>query len=247
MAFPLADLRQDPRNARMHGPKNRSAVRASLERFGWRGVVVALSGSHQILAGHARVSEALALGWTHAPVLFVNDAKEAAAAFALADNRTSELAEWDDDVLRELLGEGVDFLGFDERDLAELLGAGSGSGSGDGAPDYSKRIKSPIYHPTRPAPPPVATLVDHRKALELIAEIDAADLPAEVAEFLRAAARRHSRFNYGEVAEFYSHAGPEVQRLMEASALVIIDFRAAVEAGFVQFSSDLGEIYDAAD
>lgn len=63
--------------------------------------------------------------------------------------------------------------------------------------------------------------------------------PEDVAAFLRLAAGRHVRFDYEQIAEWYCHASPEVQRLMEASALVIIDFGQAVERGFIRLNEDL--------
>ena len=45
------------------------------------------------------------------------------------------------------------------------------------------------------------------------------------------------------IAEYYSHANPVVQDLMEQSALVIIDFNKAIELGYVQLSKKLEGIY----
>ena len=40
-------------------------------------------------------------------------------------------------------------------------------------------------------------------------------------------------FDYGRIAESYAHAAPEVQRLYEASALVIVDLDDAIRYGYV--------------
>ena len=57
------------------------------------------------------------------------------------------------------------------------------------------------------------------------------------------AAQRHNGFNYDLIADYYSHASPEVQRLMEESALVIVDFDKAVELGFTQISENITNHY----
>ena len=57
-------------------------------------------------------------------------------------------------------------------------------------------------------------------------------------------AERHNVFDYGSIADFYAHSKPEVQELMEQSALVIIDFKKAVENGYVSLTNNLNEIYD---
>lgn len=58
------------------------------------------------------------------------------------------------------------------------------------------------------------------------------------------AAHRHSVFNYRNIAEFYANANPEVQRLMERSALVIIDINDAIANGFVKLGKAIEEIMD---
>ena len=66
-----------------------------------------------------------------------------------------------------------------------------------------------------------------------------AKLPKEVEKFLIHAAHRHTVFDFGKVAEFYAHSDEQTQKLMEKSALVIVDFKQAVEQGFVQLSEDI--------
>ena len=57
--------------------------------------------------------------------------------------------------------------------------------------------------------------------------------------FLRLAANRHSVFHYEKIADYYSHASIKMQKLMEKSALVIIDFDKAIEGGFVRLCEDI--------
>jgi hypothetical protein len=103
---------------------------------------------------------------------------------------------------------------------------------------YSAKIEAPIYEPKKPAPD-VRTLCNDGKTKQLIREIDESGLPENEKTFLRAAARRHSVFNYESVADYYACASTEMQRLMERSALVIIDFDAAIENGFVKLCDDI--------
>lgn len=109
---------------------------------------------------------------------------------------------------------------------------------------YSKNIEAPQYEITGECPP-VAELVDKTKADELSAEIDAAkDIPEEVRAFLKVAAMRHVVFDYRNIAEFYAHADAKTQRMMERSALVIIDYDDAVKNGFVKLSKTLEALRD---
>ena len=144
----------------------------------------------------------------------------------LAQYDTAELSEAG---LDELLEEVADESGEEAAGLNDI---------------YSKNIEAPHYEITGECPT-VSELVDKTKADELSAEIDMAkDIPEEVRAFLKVAAMRHLVFDYRNIAEFYAHADAKTQRLMERSALVIIDYDDAVKNGFVKLSKTLEALRD---
>ena len=112
-----SSLTPDPRNARRHSEKNLAAIEASLRLFGQRRAAVVRSDG-TILAGNGMVEAAKRLGLEEVFVHVVPDewTEDEARAFALADNRTAELAEWDEDVLATHLVE-LDIAGIDLSDL----------------------------------------------------------------------------------------------------------------------------------
>ena len=113
---PIAELSLDPKNARKHSDKNLKAIAASLQRFGQRKPIVVHRGI--VIAGNGTVEAAKSLGWTQIDVAEVPDEwdDETAKAYALADNRSAELAEWDEAELAKQLLELID----SEWDIAEL-------------------------------------------------------------------------------------------------------------------------------
>jgi len=106
-------LRLDPGNARKHGRKNLDAIKGSLEQFGQRRPLVVMPDM-TVIAGNGTLEAARALGWTRVAVTVVpaDWTTDQARAYALADNRTAELAEWDETVLAETLAE-LDAGGWD--------------------------------------------------------------------------------------------------------------------------------------
>lgn len=123
---PLDELKADPANARRHTEDNLRAIAASLEEFGQqRPAVVRADGT--VLAGNGMVEAARRLGW-HALAVIVAPAEwsdDQARAFALADNRTAELAGWDEAALLASLDalDGTALLeasGFDATALDDL-------------------------------------------------------------------------------------------------------------------------------
>jgi ParB-like chromosome segregation protein Spo0J len=113
----ISKLFEDDANARRHSQANIEAIKASLEAFGQQRAAVIRSDG-RVLAGNGMLEAATRLGWTELHVTVVPDewSDEQARAFALADNRTAELAEWDQEVLAAQLVD-LDLKGFDLEDL----------------------------------------------------------------------------------------------------------------------------------
>jgi DNA modification methylase len=122
----ISSLSFDPANARKHAAKNLDAIKGSLARFGQqKPIVVGKNGV--VIAGNGTLEAARSLGWERINVVRTELEGPDATAFAIADNRTGELAEWDAGVLGETLKalQGIDFdlsaIGFDDDDLAKML------------------------------------------------------------------------------------------------------------------------------
>ena len=122
----IEDLTLDPRNARTHSQKNLDAIAASLTKFGQRKPIV-ITEDGVVLAGNGTLEAAKSLGWDHIDVS-VTPADwdiDTARAYALADNRTAELAEWDEAVLAQQLLElhdadfDIEALGFEMPQVIE--------------------------------------------------------------------------------------------------------------------------------
>jgi ParB-like chromosome segregation protein Spo0J len=127
LATPIADLHPDPHNARRHSPRNLKALAASLQAFGQQKPIVADPGG-TVLAGNGTLEAARSLNWTYLAVVRSTLTGPAARAFALADNRTAELAEWDHPALVAELATlardpGIDatLTAFNRDDIAQAL------------------------------------------------------------------------------------------------------------------------------
>jgi hypothetical protein len=103
LAVPLADLHLDPQNARTHDENNLQAIAGSLKRFGQVKPIVAHRETGAIEAGNGTYLAAQRLEWTHLAVVYVEHDAAAARGFSIADNRTAELAAWDEEALGEML------------------------------------------------------------------------------------------------------------------------------------------------
>jgi len=122
--LPIADFTADPENARLHDDRNLEAIARSLKAFGQQKPIV-VDRDGIIVAGNGTVAAASSLGWTEIAVVRTGLNKDEARAYAIADNRTAELATWDEERLAATLGElDVDLagaVGFSEEELGAML------------------------------------------------------------------------------------------------------------------------------
>jgi len=102
------------------------AVARSIETFGFN-VPILCDQQFMIIAGHTRWKAARKLGMAAVPVIRLTMTESQRKAFAVADNKTSEIADWDFPKLREVLeklqSEDTDLasLGYSDAELRALL------------------------------------------------------------------------------------------------------------------------------
>lgn len=102
----IGQLIPDPSNARKHDEKNLAAIAESLKQFGQRKPIV-ITATNVVVAGNGTIDAAKRLGWEDITVVRVPEdwSPDQIKAFALADNRTAELATWDQEILNQQLEE----------------------------------------------------------------------------------------------------------------------------------------------
>jgi len=144
---PVGSLVLDPTNARKHDQKNLEAIKGSLAKFGQQKPIV-VTADNVVIAGNGTLEAAKALGWEKIDIHRTVLKGAEAMAYALADNRTAELADWDDDILKEQIGalsmDGWDVgdFGFDLDDFDLNAGGTDGNTDPDEVPDVEENIHS---------------------------------------------------------------------------------------------------------
>lgn len=233
----LTPYEKNPRN----NGKAVKRVADSIREFGFNQPIV-VDKDNIIVVGHTRWKASKELGLKEVPVLYmpddISDAK--VKAYRIADNKLNEYASWDDELLvaelediRDEIGD-IESTGFSEKSLDDLLHKTDDA--------YTKKIDTPIYEP-KGDKPELESLYDDSHAMQLLAEVKSSDLDSEIKQFLTLAAYRHIEFNYKRIAEYYCHADAKTQKLIEDSAMVIVDFDRAIELGYVKLRDDLIDSY----
>ena len=223
------------KNAKQHDDKQIKNIANSIRRFGWQQDTV-ITADNVLVIGHGRRLAAMRLGCQMpyhridkvADELTDDDIKE----LRIADNLTNE-SPWDvvlrDAEMQDLGFDGFDFdFGFTPEEVA-----------GELEEKYTMKVNIPQYEPTGEKPE-ISELYDTDKEQELLDHIMQAEgITEEERQFLIYAAHRHNVFNYRNIAEYYAQSGPEMQKLMEESALVIIDVDDAIAMGYARLADDI--------
>lgn len=128
----LKDLKHDQKNARKRTDRSVSLIKESLKRYGAARSIV-IDEDNRILAGNGTIEGAKAAGIKNLRVIETDGteiiavkrtglSEEEKVGLALADNRTSDLSDWDADMLKQLSEEQDITPWFEEDDLAEIIG-----------------------------------------------------------------------------------------------------------------------------
>jgi DNA modification methylase len=116
----LRELRPYPGNPRRGDVE---AIKQSLVCNGQYRPIVVNRRTMEVLAGNQTLLAASELGWVQMSVTFVDADEELATRIVLVDNRTNDLAGYDEAALAELLSELPELggTGYDEAALSRLL------------------------------------------------------------------------------------------------------------------------------
>src|SRR5579863_10310570 len=126
---PTADLKVDPRNPRVHTNKQIRQIARSIETFGFN-VPILIDANLKVVAGHGRILAAQQIGMTTVPTILLDHLTGAQLrAFMIADNRLTENAEWNEQLLGEQLRElsvldldfDIEITGFDTGEIDVLI------------------------------------------------------------------------------------------------------------------------------
>lgn len=169
----ITSLEPDPTNARKHSQRNLDAIAGSLRNFGQRRPLVVYG--NVVIAGNGTLLAAKSLGWKQIAVTRCPSdwTPEQARAYALADNRTAELAEWDSAILAEQLIE-LDAVGVDleEFGFTALRPPLDPQAEWEGMPDFEQgdlygAYKTTIQFPTHEDADAFFQMIDRPKATRL--------------------------------------------------------------------------------
>lgn len=122
----IDELSLDPNNARKHGDADLETLARSLDTFGQQTPIV-IDATDTVVKGNGTLMAAMKLGWAEIQCIQTSLTGEELKAYAIADNQTGLLSEWDEERLAEQLHELqedpelLEATGFSGQELDDLL------------------------------------------------------------------------------------------------------------------------------
>jgi hypothetical protein len=115
----ISQLKEYPNNARRG---NVSVLVESLKVNGQYRPIIVQQSTNYVLAGNHLLRAAKQLGWEYIDAVFIDCDDEKALKIVLADNKTADMGDYNEDLLKTLLSEldNFDGTGYTEDDLLEL-------------------------------------------------------------------------------------------------------------------------------
>ena len=147
----ISALKPYARNAKQHSGEQVERIAKSIREFGFLSPCL-IDQEYNVIAGHGRIMAAKLIGRETVPCVFVEGITEAQRrAYILADNRLTELGEWDMDIVQQELEELADadfdisLTGFDpdlrfDDSMAEITEDGWGEEQEQPAEEPRSRI-----------------------------------------------------------------------------------------------------------
>lgn len=153
----IENLRIDSLTPYERNPRNNdqavAGVVASIRQYGFIGAII-VNKDRVIINGHTRVKAMKELGAETIPAIVVDHlTPEQERALRIADNKTGEVAEWNEELLKAELqalqeaGFDMDALGFDTSEIDELIG---GTADEIGATDPNEVPETPEVPVSKP-------------------------------------------------------------------------------------------------
>jgi ParB family chromosome partitioning protein len=142
----IDDLIPYVNNARTHDEAQVAQIAASIKEFGFNNPIL-IDSKSGIIAGHGRLAAARKLGLKEVPAIRLDHLTDVQRkAYIIADNKLALNAGWDFELLRLELSEldiDLDLIGFDEKELADILGNAEITGLPE-LPDGDKSVLEQI-------------------------------------------------------------------------------------------------------
>ena len=146
----IEKLKPDENNARRHGDRNIDMIKKSLETFGQQKPIV-ITKDLSVVAGNGTLQAAKELGWKDIGVIETELSGKKAVAYAIADNQTAALAEWDAPQLMATMQDLQEFdvdlanaCGFDDDELSQVMKSAAGDADVEEDGEIPEPPKNPV-------------------------------------------------------------------------------------------------------
>lgn len=203
---PTLELKENANNAKKHPPEQLEQIKQSIEDFGFLDPL-GIWKDNIIIEGHGRYLAALELGIEEVPCIRLDSlTDQQRLAYGIVHNQLTMNSGFD-----------LDKLNLDLEQITDYDMSDFGLDLSEDIKEIEKEVKSSME------PIELSDCYDMGETFNLLKEIKSSGISKEEKDFLIAAAYRHCKFNFSNIAEYYEQSASEkMKRLMEKSNLVTL-------------------------
>ena len=122
----ISELKENPKNPNTHSEEQIELLAKVIQKTGWRAAITVSNLSGLIVKGHGRLQAAKAAGFKEVPVEYQNfENEEEEMSALLADNKIAELAEIDNEKLKEIFSDydfgDLSLTGYSQNEFDDLI------------------------------------------------------------------------------------------------------------------------------
>lgn len=229
-----------PNNAKLHPAEQIEQIKKSIEEFGMNDPIGVWHD--EVVEGHGRLIACKELEFDKVPIIRLDDlSEEQRRAYMLVHNQLTMNSGFDIQLL-EIELNNIDMnmkqygFSFDDFEIDNETTSEENI--------YTSKTDIPQYEPVE-KDIDLNECFNDKRYIELIQNINNANITEAEKKFLTKAAARHLQFDYKKIACYYAgQASAEMQELMEQSALVIIDYNDAIKNGYAILRKTITELLE---
>lgn len=203
---PTLELKENANNAKKHPPEQLEQIKQSIEDFGFLDPL-GIWKDNIIIEGHGRYLAALELGIEEVPCIRLDSlTDQQRLAYGIVHNQLTMNSGFD-----------LDKLNLDLEQITDYDMSDFGLDLSEDIKEIEKEVKNSME------PVELSDCYDMGETFNLLKGIKSSGISKEEKDFLIAAAYRHCKFNFSNIAEYYEQSASEkMKRLMEKSNLVTL-------------------------
>lgn len=226
----VSDLKPYPKNPRKFTKEEKKRLKESIDKFNVADPLI-INIDNTVIGGNFRLLILKEKNIKEVDVRVPSRKLTQKEADELNLRLNKNQGDWDISLLSNFDQDLLKNIGWTNAELDKIFGVYKTI--------YTNKIFVPFYEPKN-FPVSVKDLFDAKEYFSLLEQVKTLDCDKELKDFFILACSRFIRFNFKNIAEYYSNlSDKKIKKVFQDLFLVVVDFDSAIERGFVDLMDSI--------